>query len=84
MKTITSRVSQLETRFIPRLDEQGRSTADVLRERMQRRLAEEGRELEEDPLRENLVDAGNRPITIREALRSRFRRRLAAPADETT
>jgi hypothetical protein len=46
MKTITTRVSQLEKRFAPRLDKQGRSVADVLRARMRRLAAAEGREFE--------------------------------------
>jgi hypothetical protein len=71
MKTIAGRVSQLEKRFTPSLDDRERSPADVLRERRLRRLAAEGQVPEEEP--RILVDSNNRPLTIREVLRNRFR-----------
>jgi hypothetical protein len=74
MKTIARRVSKLEERFAPQVDEAGRSPADVLRERLRRRLIAEGRNPEEF-LREDFVDADYQPRTIVEVLRSRFRRR---------
>ncbi len=75
MKTIATRVSQLEKRFAPRLDKQGRSVADVLRERMRRVAAAEGREFKDDPVWDDSADTHEGPLTIREALRNRFRRR---------
>jgi vacuolar-type H+-ATPase subunit D/Vma8 len=46
MRAISRRVYRLEKQFVPRLDDQGRSIADVIRERRRRRLAAEGREPE--------------------------------------
>jgi hypothetical protein len=80
MKTMTTRVSRLEKRFAPHLDKQGRSLADVLRERMRRLAAAEGWEFEEDPVRDDPAEAYEGPLTIAEVLRSRFRRHPAALA----
>ena len=75
MRTIARRVSRLEERFAPRIDEQGRSPAEVIRERWRRRLAAEGRKPDEDPLPEDSVDPGYWPRTLAEILRGRFRGR---------
>ena len=81
MKAIARRVCKLEESFAAQRDEEGRSLADVIRERRRRRLAAEGREPEEEPPREILVD-GRRPRTLAEAIRSaRFRRRPATLAE---
>jgi hypothetical protein len=81
MKAITRRVGRLES-FAPHRDEEGRSLADIadaIRERRRCSLAAEGREPEEDPPREILVD-GRRPRTLSEAIRS-ARPRLATLAE---
>jgi len=73
MKTITRRISKLEERFAPRLDEFDRSVAEQIRESRHRRLAAEGREPEG---KSSPFDADYRPRTIAEAIRSaRLRRR---------
>jgi hypothetical protein len=75
MKTIASRVSKLEDRLAAQRDEQGRSPADVLRERRRRRLIAEGRNPEEESPQEDFVDPDHQSRTIAEILRLRFRGR---------
>ena len=58
MKTITRRLSELERRFAAHRGEQGRSLADVIRERRRRRLEAEGLPFKGWPTRGH-VDAGD-------------------------
>jgi hypothetical protein len=58
-----------QQRLARHLDEQGRSPAELVRERRRRRLAAEGRESEMDRPRET-PDFGDRPQTIGETIRS--------------
>src|SRR6266853_5478527 len=82
MRTMIRRVRRLEERFAPRVDEEKRSLAAMIRERRRRRLAAEGRAPEAD--RPPLVDDGYRLRTLSEAIRHvRVRRQstIAAEAD---
>jgi hypothetical protein len=78
MKTVARRISKLEDQFAERRDERGNTLTDVLRrmrERRRRRLAAEGREPEEYP---PFIDVGDRPRTLAECMRRRFKlRRLS-------
>jgi hypothetical protein len=69
MNAITRRHRKLETKLVPPVDEEGTRLVELIRERRRRRLAAEGREPEEDPLREMLAD-GRQPRTLAEAIRS--------------
>ena len=69
MRTISSRISKLEERFHPRLDERGRTIGEVLRERARRYDAERGFEPEPEPPRHRVLASGDRPRTIAEMLR---------------
>ena len=59
MNGMVRRLLRLEKQFAPQLDEQGRSIADVIRERRLSRLAAEGKEPEPELERrpEHYVDA---------------------------
>jgi hypothetical protein len=85
MKTMARRVHRLEKQFAPRLDDQGRSIADVIRERRHRRLAAEGKEPEPElpRRREDYYDAHGRPLSVAEIIiNARHRRmRLRAQAE---
>jgi hypothetical protein len=75
MNPILRRVSALEARSAPRVDNLGRSIGEVLRDRARRLLAAEGREPEPASPRQCSTDFGGRPRTIGELLRrGRFER----------
>jgi hypothetical protein len=78
MKTMARRVNQLEKQFAPRLDDQGRSIADVIRERRRRRLAAEGREPEPElpRRREDYLDESGRPLSIAQIIINARARRI--------
>jgi hypothetical protein len=78
MRGIARRVHRLEKQFAPHLDDQGRSIADVIRERRLRRFAAEGKEPEPELARrhEDYFDANGRPLTIAEIIRNAHHRRL--------
>jgi hypothetical protein len=76
MKAITRRLSQLELRFAAHRDKEGRSIAEVIRERRRRRLEAEGRPFEERPT-VKYADAGDQPRTVAEVIRAA---RAARPA----
>lgn len=75
IRNLPRRLQQLETRFCEqriarRLDDQGRSPAQIIRERRLRRHVAEGRELK--PLPSNLFpDLGDSPRNIGDVIRSR-------------
>ncbi len=70
MKAMALRVHRLEKQFAPRLDDQGRSIADAIRERRRHRLAAEGKEPEpEKPWkREDYRDSNGRPLSVAEII----------------
>jgi hypothetical protein len=78
MNAIARRVQRLEKQFAPRLDDQGRSVADMIRERRLRRLAAEGKEPEPELpwRREDHFDANGRPLSVGEIIRNRRSLRL--------
>lgn len=64
-----ARILALERQLARRLDEQGPSPAEVVRERRRLRLAAEGLPFEEAPPRD-YVDSNGRPLTIGEIIRA--------------
>jgi hypothetical protein len=76
MNSIIRRVSKLECRFTPRLDEYGSNIGEALRERARRYDAEHGREPE--PAHPPQSASCHRPRTIGEMLRLR---RFSRPQD---
>src|SRR5205085_1911599 len=90
MKPISRRIRKLEARLAPSLDAQGRTLADVIRERRCRRLAQEGGVSFEEVLREHLADhrafwadyTGGRTIT--DILRYRRQHRTVLAQQEPT
>ena len=80
MKALRRRLQKLEEGCCSRVDEKGTSPADLIRESRRRRLAAEGRVLE-DPLPR---DPANRFRTIAEIIReANARRRQRMLATET-
>ena len=77
MRTIVRRLRRLEERFAPHVDDEGRTLADVIRERRRRRLEASGQHCEEEsPVR--LTDDRSRPLAVSEILiagRNRARER---------
>jgi len=72
MKSITRRISKLEEELAPRRDEQGRTMADVLRERMRRLRIAEGGDAEEGlPPQGTFYNRPIRPEELIETLRGR-------------
>jgi hypothetical protein len=76
MRPISRRVYRLEKQSAPRLDDQGRSIAEVIRERRRHRLTAERKEPEaEKPRkREDSLDSNGRPLSIAEIIRNRRHR----------
>jgi hypothetical protein len=72
MRTIITRLRRLEYSLRSKVDNKGRTLADILRDRLRKRLAEDGLPPEEE---EDLLDPGNPPQTIADILRSRYRSR---------
>ena len=81
MKTIARRVSELEKRFAPQVDEKELRMYELIRESLRRLRARDGRgaRREEEPPR---VDDGYQPRTMGEAIRDALRRRPAAQGRE--
>jgi hypothetical protein len=79
MKTILRRVSELEKRFAPQIDEKDLRMYESIRESLRRLRARDGLEPVEDPPR---VDDGYQPRTMGEAIRDALRRRRAAQGGE--
>jgi hypothetical protein len=78
MRAMARRVHRLEKQFAPRLDDQGRSIVDVIRERRHRRLAAEGKEPEPElpRKREDYYDANGRPLSIAQIIINASSRRI--------
>jgi len=76
VKAIAQRLSRLEERFTPKIDERARRAAEQLRELRRRRMAEQGLEFEEGPPIP-LFDADGRrrgPAALLRAARLRYLR----------
>jgi hypothetical protein len=79
-KSFPRRLQRLETwltrqGLVRRLDKQGRSPAEIIRERRRIRLAAQGRLSELRPRQETLWDAGDSPPTLGEIIRLGRRRK---------
>jgi hypothetical protein len=90
MKALSRRLAKLEVRSAPDRDAQGRTLADVLRERICRRLAQERGISFEEALQEHLAEhraiwAGyTGPRTITDTLRYGRRHRTVLAQQEPT
>jgi hypothetical protein len=78
MNAFARRVLRLEKQLAPKLDDQGRSIADLIRERRLRRLAAEGKEPEPELpwRREDYFDAKGRRLSVGEIIVNRRSLRL--------
>jgi hypothetical protein len=85
MNAMARRVYRLEKQFAPRLDDQGRSVADLIRERRLRRLAAEGKEPEPELpwTPEDYFDANGRRLSIAEIIIKRRARRFQLERERT-
>jgi hypothetical protein len=90
MKALSRRLGRLEVRFAPNQDAQGRTLADVLRERRCRRLAQERGVPLEEVLREDLAEhrafwsGYTGALTITDTLRYGRRHRTVRAQQEPT
>jgi hypothetical protein len=78
MRTIVRRLRRLEGRFAPHVDDEGRTLADVIRERRRRRLEASGQPPFEEGPPVPLTDDRGRPLLVGEILiagRNRARER---------
>jgi hypothetical protein len=75
VRTIITRLRRLEDSLRSKVDDKGRTLADILRDRRRKRLAEDGLPPEQEE--EGLFDPGNPPQTISDILRSRYRPRAS-------
>lgn len=88
MRNFTQRMRRVrilldQQRLARRLNREGRTPAEVIRERRLRRLAALGRELPPAPPRQAPDDLQNPPQTLSEGIRrARFRKRLAIQAKD--
>ncbi len=78
MNPLSRRISKLELRFIPPVNERDRVVARSIREARCLHLAAEGKELERERKRhrEDYYDAHNRPLSIPEIIRNLRSRRF--------